>query len=210
MNGINRNLMNNQMTMPMMINNPMMISMMMNNPMMMPMLMNNSMMMTTLMNNPMIINNPMMMNMMMAYFSNMGNNTNIGGNMVNNTITGGNMVNNINMGGNMVNNVNNGGKKGNINIGSYNQNDWNIVFERINFNHLVNIRVSPKETVQHAINLFKSKTKTAEKDNEIKFIFNGHELNHCLRIVDSGLINASKITVISIKDVQGANLILKK
>ena len=63
------------------------------------------------------------------------------------------------------------------------------MFERINFNNLINIRVSPYKTVQHIINLFKLKTKTVEKDNEIKFIFSGHELNHCIRIVDSGLID---------------------
>ena len=73
-----------------------------------------------------------------------------------------------------------------------------------NGTQVVNLRVSPNETVQHAINMYKLKTNTTEKDDEIKFIFNGKQLNYSLTLAASGLTNASKITVISTKDVEGA------
>ena len=77
-------------------------------------------------------------------------------------------------------------------------------YRKKNGAQVVNIRVSPNETVQHAINMYKLKTNTTEKDDEIKFIFNGKQLNYSLTLAASGLSDASKITVISTKDVEGA------
>ena len=167
---------------------------MMNNPMMMNNLMNNPMMMNNMMNNPMfmaMMNNPMMMNNMM-------NNQAMMNNMMNNPMF---MAMMMNM---MQNNNQNTGNMGNMNMDSNNPNDWNLIFEKKNGTQVVNIRVSPNETVQHAINMYKLKTNTLEKDDEIKFIFNGKQLNYSLSLAASGLSNASKITVISTKDVEGA------
>jgi hypothetical protein len=69
----------------------------------------------------------------------------------------------------------------------------------------INIRISPDSTVQNAINLYKLKTNTTERDDEIKFIYNGKQLNYALSLSASGLMNGSKITVISTKDVEGAD-----
>ena len=90
------------------------------------------------------------------------------------------------------------------NMNQNNPNDWNLIFEKKNGNQIVNIYVSPDNTVQTAINLYKIKTNTTEKDDEIKFIFNGKQLNYSLTLSQSGLMNGSKITVISTKDVEGA------
>ncbi len=141
-----------------------------------PMMMNNNPMMMNMMNNPMMMNmmNNPMMMMMMM-----------------------NMMNGGNMGGNM-------GNVGNVNIESNNPNDWNIIFEKKNGAQIINIRISPDSTVQNAINIYKLKTNTQEKDDEIKFIYNGKNLNYGLKISESGLINGAKITVISTKDVEGA------
>ena len=161
---------------PMMMNNPMM-----NNPMMMNNQMNQMMMNQMMMNNPMMMNNqmnPMMMNQMM-----------------NNPMFMQMMMNMM---------QNNNQNMGNVNMDSNNPNAWNLIFEKKNGAQVVNIRVSPNETVQHAINMYKLKTNTTEKDDEIKFIFNGKQLNYSLTLAASGLSDASKITVISTKDVEGA------
>ena len=97
-----------------------------------------------------------------------------------------------------------GGNNINVNINSNNPNDWNLIFEKKNGSQTINIRISPDETVQAAINLYKIRTNTQEKDDEIKFIFNGKQLNYDLKLSQSGLMNGSKITVISTKDVEGA------
>ena len=146
-----------------------------------PAMMNNPMMMQMMMNQ-MMMNNPMMMNQM----------------MMNNPMM---MQMMLNM---MQNNNQSAGNVGNMNIDSNNPNDWNLIFEKKNGTQVVNIRVSPNETVQHAINMYRFKTNTQEKDDEIKFIFNGKQLNYSLTLAASGLSNASKITVISTKDVEGA------
>ena len=72
-----------------------------------------------------------------------------------------------------------------------------------NGSQIINVQVSPDSTVQSAINMYKIKTNTPP-DEEIKFIFNGKQLNYSLSLSASGLMNGSKITVISTKDVEGA------
>ena len=79
---------------------------------------------------------------------------------------------------------------------------WNLVFEKKNGEQAVNLNISPDETVQAAINQYKIKTNQTKED--IKFIFNGKQLDYSLTISQSGLNNGSKITVIGTRDVEGA------
>ena len=151
------------------------------NPMMMNMMMNN-------MNNPMMMNNmnnPMMMNNMNNPMM-MNNMQNIDPAMMNQMMMlFQNMINNIN-----INNQNNNG------------NNWNLIFEKKAGDQSINISISPDSTVLEAINLYK--LKTGQISGDMKFIFNGKQLDYSLKICQSGLNNLSRITVISTGDVQGA------
>ena len=76
-------------------------------------------------------------------------------------------------------------------------------FETKNANEQsVMIVVSPEATVKEAINLYRIKTN--QINDVINFVFNGKQLNLNLKLSESGLTNASKITVIGLKDVEGA------
>ena len=161
--------------------NPMMMNNNMNN--MNPMMMNNNMNM-----NPMMMNNNMNMNPMMFQMM-MNNNMNMNPMMMQM------MMNNMGMANN--------GMMGNGNMDSNDPNGWNLIFEKKNGGQTINIRISPDSKVITAINTYKLKANIAN-DNDAKFIFNGKQLNVELTLAESGLMNGSKITVISIKDVEGA------
>ena len=103
----------------------------------------------------------------------------------------------------MFMNMNPGNQPNMPNINTGNPGDWNLIFEKKNGSQIINVQVSPDSTVQSAINMYKIKTNTP-LDEEIKFIFNGKQLNYSLSLSASGLMNGSKITVISTKDVEGA------
>ena len=103
----------------------------------------------------------------------------------------------------MFMNMNAGNQPNMPNINTGNPGDWNLIFEKKNGSQIINVQVSPDSTVQSAINMYKIKTNTPP-DEEIKFIFNGKQLNYSLSLSASGLMNGSKITVISTKDVEGA------
>ena len=103
----------------------------------------------------------------------------------------------------MFMNMNAGNQQNMPNINAGNPNDWNLIFEKKNGSQIINVQVSPDSTVQGAINMYRIKTNTPLEE-EIKFIFNGKQLNYSLTLSASGLMNGSKITVISTKDVEGA------
>ena len=103
----------------------------------------------------------------------------------------------------MFMNMNAGNQQNMPNINAGNPNDWNLIFEKKNGSQIINVQVSPDSTVQGAINMYRIKTNTPSEE-EIKFIFNGKQLNYSLTLSASGLMNGSKITVISTKDVEGA------
>ena len=86
---------------------------------------------------------------------------------------------------------------------SVDPNGWNLIFEKKNGSQTITVQISPDKKVSEAVNHYK--IKSGIMDEEIKFIFNGKQLNQSLSISESGLINGSKITVISTKDVEGAN-----
>ena len=174
MNNMNNMNMNN-MNMNNMNMNMNMNPMMMNNMNMNPMMMNNMNMNMNPMMMQMMMNNPMMMQMMMG-------NNNMG-------------MGNMGM-GNMQN-------MGNANMDSQDPNSWNLIFEKKNGGQTINIRISSDSKVITAINTYKLKANMTS-DDDAKFIFNGKQLNVELTLAESGLINGSKITVISIKDVEGA------
>ena len=188
----NQNQMNPMMMNQMNMNNPMMMNNMnMNNPMMMNnMNMNNPMMMNNMnMNNPMMMNNMNMNPMMM-------NNMNMNPMMMNNMNMNPMMMNQMMM---MFQNMNNGNNANNANN---NNTLWNLVFEKKNGEQSVNLSISPNSTVQEAINLYRIRTN--QVNDEIKFIFNGKQLDYSLSISQSGLNNGAKITVIGTRDVEGA------
>ncbi len=148
--------------------------MMMNNMNMNPMMMQMNM-------NPMMMQmnmNPMMMQMNMNQM--MMNQMNMNPFMMNQMMT-------------MLHNNNNPNN---------NETLWNLVFEKKNGEQAVNLNISPNETVQAAINQYKIRTNQTNED--IKFIFNGKQLDYSLKISQSGLNNGSKITVIGTRDVEGA------
>ena len=204
MNMSNMSNMNNMMDNNNMMGNPMMGMMgnqmnpMMGNPMMGNPMMGNQM--NPMMGNPMMGNqmnpmmgNPMMGNQMNPMMGMMGNPMMA---MMNNPMMA--MMSNQMMMGNMGNNSMTG-----LNIDSQDPNAWNIIFEKKNGAQTMTIKATPDEKVQSLIN--KYKIKAGIKDNEeIKFIFNGKSLNFGLTLSQSGLQNASKITVLTVGDVEGA------
>ena len=175
MNPMMNNMQNNNMNM----NNPMMMNNMQNNMNMNPMMMQNNMNM-----NPMMMNNMQYNAMMMQMMTNpmmvqMMGNMNMG-------------MGNMNMGmGNMQN------------LDSQDGESWNLIFEKKNGGQAINVRLPSSSKVIAAINNYKIKANMSN-DDDAKFIFNSKQLNYELTLAESGLSNGSKITVISIKDVEGA------
>ena len=78
---------------------------------------------------------------------------------------------------------------------------WNLTFEVQRDGKVYNIVIDENKKVIEAINKFKLKSNIQEK---CKFIFNNKELFPELEICQSGLQNASKISVISIQNLKGA------
>ena len=164
--------------------NPMMNDMngMMGNPMMGNPMMGNPMMGNPMMGNPMMVN-PMMGNPMM------------GNGMMGNPMMGNGMMGNPMMGNGMM------GNAPNMSIGD--SSGWNLIFEEKSGNSRINIRINSDKTVQEAINLYKIKA-NIENNNNIKFIFNGKTLATQLSLSQAGLQDNSIITVIGLKNVEGA------
>ena len=166
--------------------------------------MNMNPMMNNMQNNNMNMNNPMMMN-------NMQNNMNMNPMMMNNMQYNAmmmqmmtnpmmvQMMGNMNMG---MGNMNMG--MGNMqNLDSQDGESWNLIFEKKNGGQAINVRLPSSSKVIAAINNYKIKANMSN-DDDAKFIFNSKQLNYELTLAESGLSNGSKITVISIKDVEGA------
>ena len=197
MNNMNMNNMNNMGMNPMMGGNTMGMGM---NPMMGGNTMGMGM-------NPMMGGNGMGMGMNPMMGGNgmgMGMNPMMGGNTMGmgmNPMMGGNgmgmgmnpMMMNFAMG------MNNAG--GYVNIGD--EGGWNLIFEEKNGSKRINITISPDKTVQAAINMYKIKTNQVGND-QMKFIFNGKQLATSLTLSQSGLQNSSVITVVSLRNVEGA------
>ncbi len=180
MNPMMNNMQNNNMNM----NNPMMMNNMQNNMNMNPMMMQNNMNMNM---------NPMMMNNM----NNMQYNAMMMQMMTNPMMV--QMMGNMNMG---MGNMNMG--MGNMqNLDSQDGESWNLIFEKKNGGQAINVRLPSSSKVIAAINNYKIKANMSN-DDDAKFIFNSKQLNYELTLAESGLSNGSKITVISIKDVEGA------
>ena len=191
----------------------------------------NMMMNNMMMNNMMMNNNGNQMNMNMM---NMGNGNmmnmnmmNMGGgvNMMNMNMPGMNtmmmnnmpgmntMMMNMNMPGAnpMMMNMNMNmpganptmpGANTNTVVNIEDANGWNLIFENQNDRQTFNIRISEQKLVKEAISYYYLKSNKTEK---CKFIFNNKELFPEMKICQSGLTNMSKILVISIQNLKGAN-----
>ena len=191
----------------------------------------NMMMNNMMMNNMMMNNNGNQMNMNMM---NMGNGNmmnmnmmNMGGgvNMMNMNMPGMNtmmmnnmpgmntMMMNMNMPGAnpMMMNMNMNmpganptmpGTNTNTVVNIEDANGWNLIFENQNDRQTFNIRISEQKYVKEAISLYYLKS---NKTDKCKFIFNNKELFPEMKICQSGLTNMSKILVISIQNLKGAN-----
>ena len=85
---------------------------------------------------------------------------------------------------------------------------WNLIFQRkmsrTNVEQTINILIDPDKLFIEAVNMYK--IKTGSTDN-FKFIFNGKDIIKELKISQTGLMNNSTITVISLSDVEGAKYI---
>jgi hypothetical protein len=79
--------------------------------------------------------------------------------------------------------------------------NYNIIFEMKAGGQSITIQISPDKLVSDAINSFKNKMLY---QGEMKFIFNGQNLDQNLTIQAAGLRNGSKILVIGTKDIEGA------
>jgi hypothetical protein len=78
---------------------------------------------------------------------------------------------------------------------------YNLVFEQKAGGQSITIQISPDKRVSDAINSFKNKI---FYQGQMKFIFNGQNLDENLTIQAAGLRNGSKILVIGTKDIEGA------
>ena len=78
---------------------------------------------------------------------------------------------------------------------------YNLIFEQKAGGQSITIQVSPEKLVADAINSFKNKMLY---QGEMKFIFNGQNLDQNITIYNAGLRNGSKILVIGTKDIEGA------
>ena len=190
-NPMMNNMQNNNMNMNPMMNNMQNNNMNMNNPMMMNNMQNNMNM------NPMMMQNNMNMNMNPMMMNNMQYNAMMMQMMTNPMMV--QMMGNMNMG---MGNMNMG--MGNMqNLDSQDGESWNLIFEKKNGGQAINVRLPSSSKVIAAINNYKIKANMSN-DDDAKFIFNSKQLNYELTLAESGLSNGSKITVISIKDVEGA------
>ena len=84
---------------------------------------------------------------------------------------------------------------------SPNADKYNLIFELKAGGQSMTIQISPDKKVIDAINSYKSKINI---DGEMKFIFNGQNIDSSLNIRQAGLRNGSKILVITTKDIEGA------
>ena len=201
--GMNPN-MNNMMNPSMMGGNMGMNPNMMMNQGMMGMGMNQNM---NNMMNPSMMGGNMGMNPNMMNMNNMMNQgmMGMGGNMGMNAMMNMNMNNMMNqammgMGGMQgVGNAMNTEQFGSIDIED--PNGWNLIFEDQE-KKKITIRISEQKLIKEAINLYKIKSLKTEK--KCKFIYNNKELCSDLKICQSGLQNASIITVIETGNLKGA------
>ena len=76
-----------------------------------------------------------------------------------------------------------------------------ILFELKAGGQTMNIQITPDKTVGDAINSYRNKIQI---EGEMKFIFNGLNLDPRLTLKAAGLKNNSKILVITTKDIEGA------
>ena len=79
--------------------------------------------------------------------------------------------------------------------------NYNLIFEQKAGGQSITIQISPDKLVADAINSFKNKMLY---QGEMKFIFNGQNLEQNLTVHNAGLRNGSKILVIGTKDIEGA------
>ena len=155
-----------------------------------------------------MMNNMMMGNMGNSQMMNMGNmgggNTMMMNNMGNPMMMNMNMANPMmNMNMNMPNQMMNmPGMNNNTPVNIDDAGGWNLIFENQNDRQSFNIRISEQKLVKEAISLYYLK---ANKTDKCKFIFNNKELFPEMKICQSGLTNMSKILVISIQNLKGAN-----
>jgi hypothetical protein len=77
----------------------------------------------------------------------------------------------------------------------------NLLFELKAGGQTMNIQITPDKTVGDAINSYRNKIQI---EGEMKFIFNGLNLDPRLTLKAAGLKNNSKILVITTKDIEGA------
>ncbi len=80
---------------------------------------------------------------------------------------------------------------------------WNLLFENQNNRQIVNIKISPDKYVKEAISAYLLKINETNVD-DFKFIFNNKRLFPEMKISQTGLINGSKILVISQRNLKGA------
>ena len=176
------------------LNNPLQQNIIKNNPMIGPIVVNPTikepLKMNSMMNKPMINNgimyNPMGNIMMMNYIPV-------------NTLTNATIMNKYK--GINVNARDGGNLPAKMKMDTNSPGYINIIFENIG-NGKVNMQVSPNDSVGTVINKYKIRSNMQE--NDIKFIYNGSQLNYSLSVADSGLMDASIVTVVSLRNVCGA------
>ena len=78
---------------------------------------------------------------------------------------------------------------------------FNLILEKKAGGQTLTIQIQPNKTVADAVNAYKNKVLN---QGEMKFIFNGQNLDTSLTLHQAGLKNGSKILVISTKDIEGA------
>ena len=78
---------------------------------------------------------------------------------------------------------------------------FNLIFEQKAGGQTLTIQIQPNKTVADAVNAYKNKVLN---QGEMKFIFNGQNLDTSLTLHQAGLKNGSKILVITLKDIEGA------
>ena len=182
-------------------------------------MMNNGMMMMNNINNMNNMNAMMMMNNLnnmnmnnmnnminMNNMNNMNNLNNMNNMMMNNMMMNNamNPMNNIMPNNMMMNNMNNVMPM-NGQMMPQSGDMWNLIFQRkisqTNTQQTVNIAIDPDKLFIEAISMFKLRIGSNEN---FKFIFNGKDIIRDLKISQTGLMNNSVITVISLSDVTGA------
>ena len=87
-----------------------------------------------------------------------------------------------------------------MNIPLEDEKGWNLIFEDKIDGKMVHISINEQKLVKEAISLYK--LKSGKTDNNIKFIFNSHELNQEMKICQAGLSDRCKIYVLE-NDLNG-------